>query len=115
LVGRNLHHFGYCSSNRVALALVQAFADWDRKLVTRRNSSPGLVRLMYLARSLLHKSIHCRADMEADHGSSIGQAFCLPASLRLSSVEPIARRLDEGDLARRLLHYPGADCLLLWR
>ena len=43
-----LHHFGYRSSNRVALALVQAFADWDRKLVTRRNSSLGLVRLMYL-------------------------------------------------------------------
>jgi hypothetical protein len=43
-----LHHFGYRYSNRVALILVQAFADWDRKLVTRRNSSLGIVRLMYL-------------------------------------------------------------------
>jgi hypothetical protein len=38
--------FGYRQSNRVALVLVQAFADWDRKLVTRRNSSLGLVEIL---------------------------------------------------------------------
>jgi hypothetical protein len=50
------NHFGYRSSNRVALALVQAFADWDRKLVTRRNSSLRLVRLMYLGASFAAQS-----------------------------------------------------------